>query len=100
MLGQLAGVAEADGGLDFAAGDNEPFIDARELGGLDCNLLEGVVHEGVHGTCNEMQQRRQVEVKVAVDTEANAEAATAADAGDPCTSSYCGVRQQWLASFV
>jgi hypothetical protein len=47
-----------------------------------------------------MQQRRQVEVKVAVDTEANAEAATAADAGDPCTSSYCGVRQQWLASFV
>jgi hypothetical protein len=37
---------------------------------------------------------------VAVNTEADAEAATAAVAGDPCTSSYCGVGQQWLASFV
>ena len=26
MLGQLAGVAEADGGLDFAAGDGEPLL--------------------------------------------------------------------------
>ena len=48
MLGELAGQVEADGGLDFAAGDGVLLVVVGEARGLGGHTLEDVVDERVH----------------------------------------------------
>ena len=48
MLGELARQVEADGGLDFAAGDGVLLVVVGEARGLGGHALEDVVDERVH----------------------------------------------------
>ena len=48
MLGQFTGQEQADGGLDFAAGDGGPLVVVCQAGRLGGDALEDVVDEAVH----------------------------------------------------
>jgi len=48
VLGELSGQEEADGGLHLSAGEGVLLVVSDELGGLEGDLLEDVVDEGVH----------------------------------------------------
>ena len=48
MLGKLSGKKESDGRLDLSGGQGVLLVVSHELGGLEGNLLEDVVDEGVH----------------------------------------------------
>ena len=53
MLGELPGEEEAHSGLDLSGGEGVLLVVADELGGLEGDLLEDVVDEGVenvHGS--------------------------------------------------
>ena len=48
MLGEFTGEEETDGSLDLSGGEGVLLVVADELGGLEGDLLEDVVDEGVH----------------------------------------------------
>ena len=48
VLGELSGEEEADGSLDLSGGEGVLLVVSNELGGLEGDLLEDVVDEGVH----------------------------------------------------
>ena len=48
MLGEFSGEEEAHSGLDLSGGEGVLLVVADELGGLEGDLLEDVVDEGVH----------------------------------------------------
>jgi len=48
VLGEFPGEEEAHGGLDLSGGQGVLLVVADELGGLEGDLLEDVVDEGVH----------------------------------------------------
>ena len=53
MLSELTGEEETDGGLDLSGGEGALLVVADKLGGLEGDLLEDVVDEGVedlHGS--------------------------------------------------
>jgi len=53
VLGEFTGEEETDGGLDLSGGEGALLVVADKLGGLEGDLLEDVVDEGVedlHGS--------------------------------------------------
>ena len=48
MLGEFTGEEETDGSLDLSGGEGVLLVVSNELGGLEGDLLEDVVDEGVH----------------------------------------------------
>ena len=48
MLGQFSWEEESDSSLDFSGGEGVLLVVADELGGLEGDLLEDVIDEGVH----------------------------------------------------
>ena len=48
VFGQFPGQNETNGGLDVPGADGSTLSVLSQLGGLSCNLLEGVIGKGVH----------------------------------------------------
>ena len=48
VLGKLSGEEESDSSLDLSGGESVLLVVSDELGGLESDLLEDVVDEGVH----------------------------------------------------
>ena len=48
MLGQFSGQEQTNSGLDLSGGDGLALVVVGQAGGLSCDPLEHVIHEGVH----------------------------------------------------
>jgi len=48
VLGEFSGKEESDGSLDFSGREGVLLVVSNKLGGLESDLLEDVVDEGVH----------------------------------------------------